>query len=90
MKGLIIKRFQKLCHAHLPLTLTKGTDLLFEKLRHKTGGTPFALSLLGWRFHAMPIFFFNISSNDQHIGTLIIGLYLVCLIIGQTLGEGTI
>ena len=34
--------------------------------------------------------FFNIFSDDPHVGTLIIRFYLVCLIIGQTLGEGTI
>ena len=34
--------------------------------------------------------FFNIFSDDLHVATLIIGLYLVSLIIGKALGEGTI
>ena len=34
-------------------------------------------------------YFFNIFSDDLHFGTLIIALYLVCLITGQALGEGS-
>ena len=33
--------------------------------------------------------FLNIFSDDLHVGILIIGLYLVCLITGQALGEGS-
>ena len=35
------------------------------------------------------LIFSNIFSGDLHVGTSIIGLYLVCLIIGQALGEGS-
>ena len=34
-------------------------------------------------------YFSNIFTGDLHVGTLIIVLYLVCLITGQTLGEGS-
>ena len=45
----------------------------------------------GWDFiHAKPVFFFNIFSVDPHADSLIIGLYLTCLITGQTFGEGTV
>ena len=50
--------------------------------------TPFELCLLGLGFYAKPVFFFYIFSGDPHVDALIIGRYLVCIIIGQTLGEG--
>ena len=34
-------------------------------------------------------YFFNIFSDDLHFGSLIIAVYLVCLITGQALGEGS-
>ena len=44
---------------------SRGTDISFEELRHKTGGwiwkTPFALCLLWWRFHSNSFIFFLIS-----------------------------
>ena len=33
------------------------------------------------------LIFLNVFSDDLQVGTLIIRLYLVCLIIGQALGE---
>ena len=50
----------------LMLTLTWGTDILFDKLRQETTGDEFEkhplhyASFLGWGFHAKPVFFFNI------------------------------
>ena len=78
------------------LTLTWSTDILFEKLKPETGinlkNTFCTMSLRdGWDFiHAKPVFFFNIFSVDPHADSLIIGLYLTCLITGQTFGEGTV
>ena len=62
------------------LTLTSSMDILFDKLRPKTGDEfekhPLHYaSFLGWGFHAKPVFFFNIFSGDLHIDGLIIGLY---------------
>ena len=31
----------------------------------------------------------NIFSGDLHVGTLVIGLYLVCLVTGPAVGEGS-
>ena len=62
------------------LTLTWGTDILFDKLRPETGGmnlnTPFAPCLLPWGgFHANPVFFLNIFSGYLHVDGFFIGLY---------------
>ena len=63
----------------LNLTLTWGTDILFDKLRPETPDEfekhPFHYaSFLGWGFHAKPVFFFDIFSGDPHFDALIIGL----------------
>ena len=36
----------------------------------------------GWEFHAKPTFFFNIFSGDPHFDAKIIGLCLICLVMG--------
>ena len=77
------------------LTLTRGIDILFEKLTPETGGwiwkAPFGLCVWGWGFHANPAHSFNIFSDDLNFDALILGLCYICVIIGgPTLGEGTI
>ena len=83
-----------LCSPSLTLTLNRGTDILFKKLRHETGGL-----ILKKNLCAMPpwveisckacLIFSNVFSGDLHIGTLVIGLYLVCLVTGAAVGEGS-
>ena len=67
------------CSVSFMLTLAWGIDILFERLLPEIGGwiwkTPFAHSpSRGWRFHAKPVFFFNIFCGDLHFDALIIGL----------------
>ena len=74
------------------LTLARGIDI-FEKLTLKIGRSiwksPFAYSVFrGWKFDAEPVFFFNIFCGGLHFDALIIGFCYICLIIGQTFGEG--
>ena len=64
------------------LTLTWGTDILFDKLGNaKNRRDEFEkhslhyASFLGWGFHAKLVFYFNIFSGDPHVAGLIIGLY---------------
>ena len=64
------------------LTLTRGTDILFDKLRAETEGVNLKNNLCAmppsfgeWGFHAKLAFFFNIFSSDPHTDGLIIGLY---------------
>ena len=63
------------------LTLTWGTDILFDKFRSETGGLNLKKHplhhafFLGLGFHAKLVFFFNIFSGDPHVDGLIIGLY---------------
>ena len=75
---LIVTRFQRLCH------VIWGIDILSEKL------TPLQTLPLDWGFHAKSVFFFSIFSGDLHFDALIIGLFLICLTISQTLREVTI
>ena len=75
------------------LTLAWGIKILFEKLMPEIGGwilkAPFVHCACGaWRFHPKPVFFFKIFCGDLHFDTLILGLCYICLIIGQTIGEG--
>ena len=52
-----------------------GELILFEKLTPETGGwiwkSPFPLRLWGWKFHAKPLFFFNIFNGNLHFEALI-------------------
>ena len=69
------------CSISLILTLTRGTHILFDKLRPEKRGDGFEkhflhyASFLEWGFHAKPVFFFNIFSGDPHVDGLIMGLY---------------
>ena len=77
----------------LMLTLSWGIDILFENLTPEIGGwiwkTHFAYSASGWwRFITKPVFYFNIFCGDLHFDASIMGLCLIYLIIGQTIGEG--
>ena len=76
------------------LTLAWDIDILSEKITLETEGwiwkTPFTLCFWGWEVHAKPAFFFNHFIGDWHNDALFVGLYPICLIIGNTLGEGTI
>ena len=63
------------------LTLTRGTDILFDKFGNaRNRGDGFEkhplhyASFLGWRFHAKLVFYFNIFSGNPHVVGLIIGL----------------
>ena len=62
------------------LNLTWGTDILFYELRPETGRDEFEkhplhyATFLGWGFHAKPVFFLNIFSDDPHFDALIVGL----------------
>ena len=53
------------------LTLSWGTDILFEKLKPETGEYEFekhplhCVSLLGWGFHAKPVFFISLVVIDM-------------------------
>ena len=81
------------CSVSFILTLVLGIDILFEKLTAGIGvwiwKAPLAHSASGgWRFHAKPVFFFNIFDGDLHFDALIIELCKIWLIIGQTTGEG--
>ena len=66
------------CSVSLILTLTRGTDILFEKLTPEEGvefeKLLFHTVHLRVGFHLKPVFFFNIFSGDVHFDALIIGL----------------
>ena len=70
------------------LTLTRGTDILFDKSRPETKGMNLKNTLctkpssLGRDFMQSLSSFFNIFSGDTHVDGLIIGPYQFCLIIG--------
>ena len=65
----VAKRFQRLCHVQFlhMLTLIRGIDNYWkDKMRSKRLNlkTHFALCVWRWKFHAKPVFFFNIFTHD--------------------------
>ena len=50
---------------------------------------PLHYASMGGDFMQSLSYFFYIFSDNLHVGILIIGLYLVCLITGQALGQGS-
>ena len=75
------------------LILAWVIDMLLRKLTPQIG-IEFEIALhtmpQGLRIHATSAFFFNIFSIDLHFDTIIIGLCLICLVMGQTHGESTL
>ena len=67
------------CSVSLILTLNWGTDTLFEKLTPEIGGCTLCLVSL-----------FNVFSDCLYFDALITRLSQICLIISQTLAEGSI
>ena len=68
------------------LTLT----LIYINRQGNLTNTLCTLCLKGWGFHAKPVFCFNIYIGNLYFDALIIGLFYICLVIGQTFGEGTL
>ena len=50
------------------LTLTLGIDILFEKLIGMNMKSTFSM-----QFHAKPVFFFNIFTDNPHVHVLFMG-----------------
>ena len=75
----MVKKFQKLsCSVSFMLTLTWGSDMLFEMLRRETGNKfekhPLYYASLGWVFmQSLPSV--NIINGDLHVDALIIRAY---------------
>ena len=71
---LIVKSFQRLCHVQ------------FTNRAFHLKNTLCTLCLRGWGFHTMSaVFIYNILQ-----GVSITKLFLVCLVVSQNLGEGTL
>ena len=73
------------CSVSLNLTLNWGTNILFEKLTRNNG-----LNLKNTLCTLCLVSHFNIFGGYLHFDALIIGLSQICLIIDQTMAEGTL
>ena len=84
---LIVQKFQILCHVQYDLEISvKLTVQIGDCIRN----IPSALCLRVWEFHAKPAFFCNLLNDDMYIDALITELFQICLVLSQSLGEGTL
>ena len=83
----MVKKFQRLCHVQSDLkVLVKLTVQVGDCIRK----TLSALFFRGWGFHAKTSFLGNFLNDYLYIDALITELFQICLVVSQTLGEGTL
>ena len=80
-------KFQRLLHVQYDLEIYVKLTIQIGDCIRKTHS---ALCLRGCGFHAKPTFFCNFLNGDLYIDALITELFHICLVISQTLGEGTL